>query len=401
MVVLTLLAIFLGLGAAWGITRGITNPLNKVVNATSIMNDEFEKVGDVLEAIANNDLTVKFEEQEIEKIGLDSTDEIGVLVKSIEKSLETKSMIAKSTIKMSNSLNTMVMHLSENATQLASAATEVASAAEQPSRVSQNQDEQIAQITVAMEEMTATIVESSRNATEASNGSRDASESASDGGQIVSETIEGMNRISKVVKESSEGIQKLASSAEQIGEIISVIDDIADQTNLLALNAAIEAARAGEQGRGFAVVADEVRKLAERTGKATGEITTMIKGIQQGTQDAVSSMEAGTTEVNAGRELADKAGDSLNAVVDGSGKVMDMIQQIATATEEQSVAAEEISKNIEQVASISKESAVGADQAAAAAEQLSRNAEGLQVIVGRFKTANDIMEESQETALAE
>ena len=194
-----------------------------------------------------------------------------------------------------------------------------------------------------------------------------------------------MNRISQVVQQSSQNIHKLAESAEQIGEIIAVIDDIADQTNLLALNAAIEAARAGEQGRGFAVVADEVRKLAERTGKATGEITEMIKGIQNGTEEAVASMDEGNTEVNSGRELADKAGDSLAAVVRSSQEVMNMIMQIATATEEQSAAAEQISKNIEMVSTATRESATGAEQAASAATQLSHNAEGLQAIVAQFK----------------
>ena len=194
-----------------------------------------------------------------------------------------------------------------------------------------------------------------------------------------------MQKIADVVRESGESIGKLSKSADQIGEIISVIDDIADQTNLLALNAAIEAARAGEQGRGFAVVADEVRKLAERTGKATTEISGMIKSIQNETAEAVKGMEAGTTEVEQGRELADKAGNSLNEIVNMSQRVMDMIQQIATATEEQSSAAEEISKNIEHISTVTEENAKGAEQSAAAAEQLNRQAEGLKQIVSEYK----------------
>jgi methyl-accepting chemotaxis protein len=233
--------------------------------------------------------------------------------------------------------------------------------------------------------MSATILQSSRNAGEATDGAKGAADTAATGGQIVSDTIQGMQRISDVVRESAESISALAKSANQIGEITSVIDDIADQTNLLALNAAIEAARAGEQGRGFAVVADEVRKLAERTGKATGEITAMIKGIQVQTEEAVNSMETGIKEVDMGRELADKAGNSLNEIVTVSHQVMDMIQQIATAAEEQSSAAEQISKNVEDVATVAKESTNGAERSAAAAEQLNRQAEGLQSMVAQFQ----------------
>ena len=173
-------------------------------------------------------------------------------------------------------------------------------------------------------------------------------------------------------------------AGEQAALADSVIDDIADQTNLLALNAAIEAARAGEQGRGFAVVADEVRKLAERTGKATGEITDMIKGIQSETDEAVRSMESGLQQVESGRELADKAGTSLTEIVAVAQQVVAQIQQIAQASEEQSSAAEQISKNIEHIASVTKETATGAEQSAAAAEELNRQAEGLKQMVGRF-----------------
>ncbi|HKK20007.1 MAG TPA: methyl-accepting chemotaxis protein, partial [candidate division Zixibacteria bacterium] len=201
----------------------------------------------------------------------------------------------------------------------------------------------------------------------------------------VGDTINGMQRIADVVRISADSIGKLAKSADQIGEIISVIDDIADQTNLLALNAAIEAARAGEQGRGFAVVADEVRKLAERTGKATGEITDMIKGIQGETTEAVQSMESGISEVDNGRQLADSAGGSLTEIVSMSQRVMDMVQQIATATEEQSSAAEQISRNIEHISSVTKETATGAEQSAAAAEELNRQAEGMKQMVAQFK----------------
>ena len=381
-------AILIGIFVAFVIARGISKPVSSMAF--------------IAKEISTGDIDHNIE--------LDSKDEIGALAEAFRRLIDymkelagaaetiaandltirvdpksEKDVLGNSFKTMITNLNVIVTQLGSSATEVASAAGEISSSSEQVSRGAQNQEEQVVQVTTAVEEMTATIVESSKNATDAADGAKGAADTAGDGGQIINETIEGMNRIAGVVRESAENINKLASSAEQIGEIIGVIDDIADQTNLLALNAAIEAARAGEQGRGFAVVADEVRKLAERTGKATGEITEMIKGIQQGTQDAVSSMETGTKEVDTGRGLADKAGASLTEIVNGSQRVVDMIRQIATATEEQSAAAEQISKNIEQVSSATKESAAGAEQSATAAEELSRNAEGLQQIVAQFK----------------
>ncbi|MBK7091911.1 MAG: HAMP domain-containing protein [bacterium] len=286
---------------------------------------------------------------------------------------------------MTNNLSSMIKELTDNATQLVSASTEIASSSEQMARGSSEQTSQTAQVSSAVEEMTATIVESSKNAGEASGMAREAASAATEGTKVVSQTIEGMNKIAKVVQDSANTIQALSKSSDQIGEIIGVIDDIADQTNLLALNAAIEAARAGEQGRGFAVVADEVRKLAERTTKATKEITDMIKGIQSDTKGAVVSMEQGIHEVDGGRQLADRAGESLNAILGFSQRVQDMIQQIASAAEQQSAASEQIARNVESIANVTKENAAGIEQSASAAEQLNRQAEGLQSMVSKFQ----------------
>jgi methyl-accepting chemotaxis protein len=381
-------AVIFGAFIAFFIARGISKPVSNMA--------------EIAQEIATGDI-----QKDVE---LHSKDEIGQLASSFRQLIaymkelagaaeriaandltvevapkSDKDVLGNSFKTMTGNLTGMIRQLGQNADELVTAATEIASSAEEMSRGANDQNEQMGQVSSAIEEMTATIVESSKNAAEASDGARGASDTASSGGKVVSETVQGMQRIANVVRESAESIQKLATSADQIGEIIGVIDDIADQTNLLALNAAIEAARAGEQGRGFAVVADEVRKLAERTGKATGEITDMIKGIQNDTQEAVHSMETGIQEVDKGRELADQAGNSLTEVVSGSQRVMDMIQQIATASEEQSVAAEQISKNIEHIASITKETASGAEQSATAAEELNRQAEGLRQMVGRFK----------------
>jgi len=308
------------------------------------------------------------------------------LTATIEPKSE-KDVLGNSFKAMITNLTAMVRQLTDNSTQLVSAAGEIASSSEKMARGSQEQTGQTSQVSSAVEEMTATIVESSKNAGEAANQAKEAANAARAGNQVVSQTIEGMNRIAQVVQESANTVQELAKSSDKIGEIIGVIDDIADQTNLLALNAAIEAARAGEQGRGFAVVADEVRKLAERTGKATKEITDMIKGIQNDTKGAVAGMEQGINEVQQGRELADKAGESLTAIATYSQKVMDMIQQIATAAEEQSAASEEIARSVEGIARVTKENATGVEQSAAAAEQLNRQAEGLRTMVASFKVS--------------
>jgi methyl-accepting chemotaxis protein len=164
-----------------------------------------------------------------------------------------------------------------------------------------------------------------------------------------------------------------------------VINDIADQTNLLALNAAIEAARAGEHGRGFAVVADEVRKLAERTTTATKEVAQSINAIQTETDTAVKRMNAGTQRVDEGVVLAEKAGESLHAIVEGSDKVARLIQSIAAASEEQSTTSQIISQNVDSINSVTRQSAEGAQQAALAANQLSEKSEQLQCLVGQFK----------------
>ena len=186
---------------------------------------------------------------------------------------------------------------------------------------------------------------------------------------------------------SSESVTELGKRGEEIGKIIEVINDIADQTNLLALNAAIEAARAGDAGRGFAVVADEVRKLADRTTKATDEVGESIEAIQSETKLAVERMASGTEEVEKGVVLVTQAGDSLKQIVDGAQDVSGMIGSIAAAAEQQSAASEQVSNNIEKISAVSKEATEGADQASRAASELSSKAEGLQVLVSKFKVS--------------
>jgi methyl-accepting chemotaxis protein len=382
----TLTIMALVCGAIYCFTRKmVTTPIGMVVGITDQLTDEFDNLVVVVDGIAKSDLTQSFDAKQIDPLRIDSQDEIGEMARSVERLLDAKSKIGASMSQMSVSLRNTIRDVSKTSESLLSASTEISSNADQMASGAKQQTDQTAQVSTAVEEMTATVIQTSKNAEEASTISNQASEVATVGAEVVTETIAGMQRIADVVSNSASTIGELAKSADQIGEIISVIDDIADQTNLLALNAAIEAARAGEQGRGFAVVADEVRKLAERTTGATAEITGMIKGIQRDTSDAVRSMEEGTAEVNAGRELADRAGDSLNEILSMSQRVNNMIQQIASAAEEQSTAAEEISRNVDQIANVTQETAKGASESAFASEDLNKQAEGLTRIVSEFK----------------
>jgi methyl-accepting chemotaxis protein len=282
-------------------------------------------------------------------------------------------------------LRSVVTQFSDHAKGLVSAAVDISEASEKVSAGARDQADQVSEVTAAVEQMTATIVEASRNAGEANCASREAADTAGTGGEIVRETIQGMMNIAEVVRTSADSIGELADSAQKIGDIIGVIEDIADQTNLLALNAAIEAARAGEQGRGFAVVADEVRKLAERTAKATKEISGVILGVQNKTGSVVQSMESGLIQVEKGRELADQAGSSLQEIVIMSQKVMNMIRQISEASNQQSQVAENVSQRIEAISTVTSSASKQSFDALTAARDLHQRAENLQTMVDRFK----------------
>jgi methyl-accepting chemotaxis protein len=247
------------------------------------------------------------------------------------------------------------------------------------------QAQQATQAAAAVEQMSATVTEMAQNAQGVASTAQQASRAAGQGNEVVVGSIAGMTRLAETVRASASRIQSLGQRSDEIGEIVKVIEDIADQTNLLALNAAIEAARAGEQGRGFAVVADEVRKLAERTTKATKEIADTIRTIQSDTTMAVESMETGTHEAQEGMALVNKAGERLSEIVGAVQSVSGMVQHIAAAIEEQSTATEQIAGNIEAVASVSKRSEGGLGQVTQATTELARMAGELQAVVGGFK----------------
>ncbi len=290
---------------------------------------------------------------------------------------------------VADSLSKALTEVNQAVSETASAATQISSSAEEIATGSQEQSAQTAEIASAVEEMSKTVMENSKNTSFAADLARNAGRKAHEGGEVVNKAIKGMEEISEVVSNSAETVFTLGNNSNKIGEIIQVIDDIADQTNLLALNAAIEAARAGEQGRGFAVVADEVRKLAERTTKATKEIADMIKQIQAVTSEAVKSMQKGKTKVDDGKKLVNQTGNVLQEIIFESQKVSDIITQVAAAVEEESASTEQVSKNLESINSITQESSSGIQQIAKASEDLSRLTENLQSLVDRFKLENN------------
>jgi methyl-accepting chemotaxis protein len=288
--------------------------------------------------------------------------------------------------------NRMAESFSQTIHQLASATAQLASAAEETSTITKEtsdgigrQQSETDQVATAMNEMNATVHEVARSANQAAQAAHAAEDEAQKGKRVVAQTLEVIDGLAREVEQAAEVIRTLENESESIGTVLDVIRGIAEQTNLLALNAAIEAARAGEQGRGFAVVADEVRTLASRTQQSTQEIQAMIERLQHGTSDAVKAMEKSRTQAQAGVEQAATTGTSLDAIVGAVKTINDMNTQIASASEEQSAVAEEINRNISNISDVGQQTAEGASQTASASQQLAQLAEELQVLVSRFR----------------
>ncbi|MEE9679125.1 methyl-accepting chemotaxis protein [Pseudomonas moraviensis] len=345
----TLLALLVGVIAAVIITRQITRPLQDTLA--------------VVERIASGDLT--------QNVTVTRRDELGVLQQGIAR--------------MGVTLRDLISGIRDGVTQIASAAEELSAVTEQTSAGVNSQKVETDQVATAMHEMTATVQEVARNAEEASQAAAAADGEAREGDKVVNEAIAQIERLASEVVRSTEAMSVLQQESDKIGSVMDVIKAVAEQTNLLALNAAIEAARAGEAGRGFAVVADEVRGLAQRTQKSTEEIEGLVAGLQNGTQQVSAVMNNSRALTDSSVALTRKAGASLENITRTVSNIQSMNQQIAAAAEQQSAVAEEISRSIINVRDVSEQTAAASDETAASSVELARLGGQLQQMVSHFR----------------
>ncbi|MCC5823388.1 MAG: methyl-accepting chemotaxis protein [Phycisphaerales bacterium] len=305
------------------------------------------------------------------RVGMKRQDEIG--------------MVASSFDDLVGSLQGVVSEVVSTSQSVAASSTEIAASAEQMAATLSNQELSASQVAAAIAEMSTSVSEVARQSGDAAASAQQSGQRAASGGDVVRKTVAEMSLINDEVASAASQVNELSLKAASIGEVLEVINAIADQTNLLALNAAIEAARAGEHGRGFAVVADEVRKLAERTQQATLEVAGSITVIQDGTRSTVEGIERCTQRVSTGADLAGQAGDSLEEIVASAGSVEQLIQSISAATQQQAAASEEVTSSMETISNGTRETSEAARQAAEAAASLSAESERLRALVSEFK----------------
>ncbi|HBA87960.1 MAG TPA: methyl-accepting chemotaxis protein [Geobacter sp.] len=295
------------------------------------------------------------------------------------------STIIRSIDSLQTTMRDIIRQIQQSSEQVARSSHQLQESAEQISAGTDNVASQTNSVAVASEEMAATSSDIARNCLNAAENSNRASRTASSGADVVRQTTLGMERIASRVKGAARTVEELGSRSDQIDAIIRTIQDIADQTNLLALNAAIEAARAGEQGRGFAVVADEVRALAERTTGATREIGEMIKAIQGGTKGAIAAIEEGVAEVEKGAEFSARSGQALEEILAQVSEVSSQINQITTAAQQQTSTTDEITRSMQQITDVVHQTGRSVTETASAASTLAAQSEELQRLVRQFK----------------
>lgn len=331
--------------------RGILSPINAL----------WARMQDIAEG--EGDLT--------KRIGSVRKDEVGRLATSFDQFVSR--------------VHDVILEVRTAASEVSAGAAEISSSSIEIANGMDGQAMQIASVSAAVEEMSASISTVAQSSKDAASSSRRSGGVAVEGGEVVRETIGSMSSISEAVSTSSGSLRELGDRGSQIGEVTSVINEIAEQTNLLALNAAIEAARAGEHGRGFAVVADEVRKLADRTTEATEEINLSIRAIQEMTNQAVERMSYSENEVSSGMAKAEGAGEALENIVASSGEVQGMVDSIASAAEQQALVSEQVSSSMQSIAEVTTQATSSTQQSASASEQLSQRAQSLEMLVNQFR----------------
>ena len=336
---------------AWSVSHSITKTLGYVAANLDEM------------ASGGGDLT--------RRLTVDREDESGLLARSFNRFLDN--------------MKEIVIRINQNAIQVASSADQLNRTSAGIAVGTERAATQSTSVAIACEEMSATSAEIAKSCISTVEISNRATQTAINGSEVVSHAVQSIQRIALKVQESAKTVESLGTRSDQIGEIVATIEDIADQTNLLALNAAIEAARAGEQGRGFAVVADEVRALAERTTKATREIGEMIKSIQHETKSAVLAMEEGVKEVQRGTDDASRSGEALEEILTQVGEVTSQINQIATAAEQQTATTCEISKSMHQITEVVGDASNSSQETSTEANQLASMAQELKLIVAQFR----------------
>ncbi len=330
------------------LTRSIVTPLNRAVLAA--------------QTIADGNLSKTIE--------VDGNDEPARLLQALAS--------------MQTNLRKTIEQIAGSATQLGAAAEELSAVTEEASRGLQQQNNEIEQAATAVNEMTAAVEEVARNAVSTSEASNQSTQAAREGRDQVVKTVDAIQTMTHDVRNTAQMIEGLATQGRDIGKVLDVIRAIAEQTNLLALNAAIEAARAGEAGRGFAVVADEVRALAHRTAQSTQEIEKMVAGIQNGTGEAVSSMQQSNQRTQSTLEMARAAGVALEQITQSIHQINERNLVIASASEEQAQVSREVDRNLVNIRDLATQSAAGANQTSAATHELSRLAVDLNAMVARF-----------------